>query len=132
MLSLSAHKFHGPKGIGALYIRKGVKIDPLIHGGAQERGHRAGTAEEIEEFAKAFRIHFVDGKENVGDFSGFHVGFHGSVMGFLRDVIQGLALEVIEPIQVVFIVRHGDVEFRLFDLQNGFKENRASFLDKLT
>mgnify|MGYP000068369380 CR=1 FL=1 len=43
MISLSAHKFHGPKGIGALYIRKGVKIDPLIHGGAQERGHRAGT-----------------------------------------------------------------------------------------
>lgn len=43
MLSLSAHKFHGPKGIGTLYIRKGVKIDPLIHGGAQERGHRAGT-----------------------------------------------------------------------------------------
>lgn len=43
MLSLSAHKFHGPKGIGALYVRKGVKLDSLIHGGAQERGHRAGT-----------------------------------------------------------------------------------------
>ena len=43
MLSLSAHKFHGPKGVGALYIRKGVKIDSLLHGGAQERGHRAGT-----------------------------------------------------------------------------------------
>ncbi len=43
MLSLSAHKFHGPKGVGLLYIRTGVRIDPLISGGAQERGKRAGT-----------------------------------------------------------------------------------------
>ena len=43
MLSMSGHKFHGPKGIGALYIRKGVKIDQYLHGGAQERSQRAGT-----------------------------------------------------------------------------------------
>lgn len=43
MLSLSAHKFHGPKGVGALYIRKGIKIPPLMLGGRQEKGMRAGT-----------------------------------------------------------------------------------------
>ena len=43
LLCMSAHKFHGPKGVGALYIRKGVKIDNLIHGGAQESGRRATT-----------------------------------------------------------------------------------------
>ncbi len=43
MLSISAHKFHGPKGVGALYIRNGVRIDNLIHGGGQERGKRAAT-----------------------------------------------------------------------------------------
>lgn len=43
MLSISAHKFHGPKGVGALYCRKGILLQNLIEGGAQERGKRAGT-----------------------------------------------------------------------------------------
>lgn len=43
MLSLSGHKFYAPKGVGALYIRTGVRIENLIEGGAQERNRRAGT-----------------------------------------------------------------------------------------
>lgn len=43
MLSMSAHKFHGPKGIGVLYYKKGIRLTNLIEGGAQERGKRAGT-----------------------------------------------------------------------------------------
>jgi cysteine desulfurase len=43
LLTLSAHKLHGPKGVGALYVRSGVSIKPLVHGGGQERGLRSAT-----------------------------------------------------------------------------------------
>lgn len=61
-ISASAHKFHGPKGVGVLYISDAVKIQPLIYGGAQERNMRAGTENlyGIVGFAKALEIAMVN------------------------------------------------------------------------
>lgn len=58
MLSASAHKIHGPKGMGLLYIRKGVRLPSFLHGGAQEKGRRAGTLNVpgIVGFSKAVRL----------------------------------------------------------------------------
>jgi cysteine desulfurase len=61
-LSMSAHKIYGPKGIGATYIRKGIKIEPLIHGGHHERNRRAGTENipGIVGFGKAAELAYLE------------------------------------------------------------------------
>ncbi|MCC6443491.1 MAG: IscS subfamily cysteine desulfurase [Armatimonadetes bacterium] len=70
MLSLSAHKLHGPKGIGALYIRKGLEIRPLLEGGSQERKMRPGTENVasivgLGKAADLARTHFDENREHM-------------------------------------------------------------------
>ncbi len=67
MLSMSAHKIYGPKGVGALYVRGGIKLENFMHGGAQERGKRAGTENVagIVGFAKAAELAFSELDENI-------------------------------------------------------------------
>src|SRR5438552_2917586 len=61
MLSISAHKVHGPKGIGALYVKSGLEWEPLLHGGSQERNRRGGTE------AVALAVGFAEAvKQSVG------------------------------------------------------------------
>ncbi len=67
MLSISGHKFHGPKGVGVLYIKNGIRIDNLIHGGGQERGKRAATENVagMIGFAKAIELATINLDENM-------------------------------------------------------------------
>jgi cysteine desulfurase len=65
LMTLSAHKMYGPKGIGALFVRRGAPVDPLFRGGGQERGRRPGT-ENVPlavGFAEAFRLALLEMEE---------------------------------------------------------------------
>lgn len=97
MLSLSAHKFHGPKGIGALYCRKGIPLTGIIEGGAQERGKRAGTENipAIMSMAAALKDSCSKIDENIAKIS------------FLRDkLIDGLS-------EIPHCALNGDINNRL-------------------
>ena len=85
MLSMSGHKFHAPKGVGALYIRKGVRLQRLINGGEQERGQRAGTENvaSIVGLGKAIELATAD------------IPTHNLQLSAVRDRLIGRILEEI-------------------------------------
>lgn len=97
MLSLSAHKFHGPKGIGLLYARKGIALSNIIEGGAQERGKRAGTE----------NIPAIMGMAAAFEEACAHLDENAAKVSALRDrLIAGLS-------EIPHSVLNGDREHRL-------------------
>jgi len=103
LLSIGAHKFYGPKGVGALYIRPGTRLDPLVHGGSHERNRRAGT-------------------ENVAAIAGMGIAAEIAIkemkheekhVRHLRDRLEKGLLKQIECIRV-----NGDPEHRMFNTSN--------------
>ena len=97
MLSLSAHKFHGPKGVGVLYARRGVALTNVIYGGAQERGRRAGTE----------NVPGIVGAAAAFEEACAHMEENAQKMAALRDrLIQGLTA-------IPHTVLNGDAERRL-------------------
>lgn len=87
MLSVSSHKIGGPKGVGALFLRAGVRLEPLIHGGGQERGLRSGTENVagIVGFAKAAEIGMNEMKKEAKRLAGLRDALIGSVLKAIPD-----------------------------------------------
>lgn len=90
LLSISAHKIYGPKGIGALYIRKGVNIDPLLHGGEQERKRRAGTENvpAIVGFGKAVEL----AKKHMQEEAQYLTKLRNQLFEGLQSRVEGITL----------------------------------------
>ena len=101
-LAISAHKIHGPKGVGLLYRRRGVSIEPLLHGGAQERGYRAGTENVagIVGFANAAKALF----ETEGTKNSQALAFSSTTIQTIKAQVQ-LRNYLIEQLQAIPDVR---------------------------
>ena len=86
ILAISAHKFYGPKGIGAIYIRKGIDVDSYLHGGAQERNRRAGTENIplVVGFARAIETSQRELEKNAVYIQWIEKGIEASSFGAIR------------------------------------------------
>ena len=103
MLSLSGHKFHAPKGIGALYVKRGVRFHPYIIGGHQEHGRRAGT----ENLAS------IVGLGKAAELALANIGHENTSVRALRDKLEQGVLASIPSVRI-----NGDVEHRLPNTAN--------------
>ena len=87
-MSLSSHKFYGPKGVGALYVKKGVEIEPLIHGGSHEDFHRAGTENlyGIVGMGEAAKIAADHLEEHRDHYQTLQIDFHQKMKKAFKDI----------------------------------------------
>jgi cysteine desulfurase len=99
MLSISAHKFHGPKGIGALYVRQGLDFRPMFLGGGQESGRRSGTENVASIVAMGKAAELAKRAMSEGCYDG---------VARMRDAFENILLG-----KVTGCVRNGNVEYRL-------------------
>lgn len=103
LLSLTAHKFHGPKGIGVLYVRKGVRLAAQMHGGHHERDRRAGTES----------VPLIAGIGKAAELTRIHLAERIEQLRGLRDYLEAGLLETIPDIS-----RNGDAVHRLPHIAN--------------
>ena len=103
MLSVSGHKFHAPKGIGALYVRRGVRFRPFIVGGHQERGRRAGTE----------NVPYIVGMGVAAELAMANFETENNYVRKLRDDLHNRLIAAIPSVRV-----NGDVEHRLPNTTN--------------
>ncbi len=98
MLSLSGHKIHAPKGVGVLYVKKGIKFHPYLIGGHQEKGRRGGTENTVS----------IIGLGKACELAARHLPVMGTEVKELRDYLQNQLLEKIPSVSV-----NGDLDNRL-------------------
>ncbi len=103
MLSVSGHKFHAPKGIGALYVRRGVRFRPFVVGGHQERGRRAGTE----------NVPYIVGMGVAAELAMANFETENNYVRKLRDDLHNRLIAAIPSVRV-----NGDVEHRLPNTTN--------------
>lgn len=103
LLSLTAHKFHGPKGIGVLYVRRGVRISPQTYGGHHERDRRAGTES----------VPLIAGIGKAAELARLHLAERNGHLRNLRDYLEQELFRIIPD-----ITRNGDAERRLPSIAN--------------
>ncbi|HSF24896.1 MAG TPA: aminotransferase class V-fold PLP-dependent enzyme, partial [Blastocatellia bacterium] len=103
LLSISGHKFHGPKGVGALYVRKGVRLAKLLYGGHHERDRRAGTE----------NVPGIVGLGRAAELARNLLAERQSQMRALRDYLEQQIAKRIPDVRV-----NGDVEHRLPNISN--------------